>query len=169
MKKNKLISAIIFGALTAIQMFTLAYVWQSPISQLPIALFFEIIALVAFALTFLHLLKTADVEMTSGEKRYMIGATIIYFMSIAFNFTMVLNLIAIAISIVSQTMAAAATPKIVVLIVRSIILIAAVVVAVMPTKQNVATIEFDEAVEPEKLITAEAVEAVINQLDDTEA
>lgn len=125
MKKSKTIAAVLFGVLAIVQIFGLSFVFSTTTAQLPVITFLEIAALVVYALVCVKMLKTADVAVTSGEKRAAAALSVIYLMAIAFNIQIVIQVLMLAFAMVSQELAQVQTTGIVMLCVRTAILIAA--------------------------------------------
>lgn len=167
MKKGQKIATALFTILFVLQLFIVRYIVNNAaVTSIAVSMFIEIAAVVAFAVIVVKLVA-AD-TLSCAFKKKLCASAVLYTLATAIYYDITLNIIMAALSLFSEALTTNPLYGIAVLIVKFVILAAAVYFVCAPEKETQASIEFEQAPAVSELLNPEKVEEITEKLDDVE-
>ncbi|MEG1270500.1 MAG: hypothetical protein RSD01_06165 [Ruthenibacterium sp.] len=167
MKKGQKISTALFAILFVLQLFVVRYVVNNAaITSVALSMFIEIAAVIAFAVVTVKLFAQDALSCTFKKK--LVAGAVLYTIATAVYYDISLNIIMAALSLFSEALTTTPMYAIAVLVVKFVVLAAAVYFACAPEKETKASIEFEDAPAAAELLNPEKVEEITEKLDEVE-
>ncbi|MEG0178591.1 MAG: hypothetical protein RR573_08040 [Oscillospiraceae bacterium] len=168
MKKPRFVSAILFGALFAVQVLLMQYILlAAPLTNITVGFMLEAAMILVFFAACIYNLK-AKASVSAENKRAVAGAAILYLVFSAFTFQMQIQIGSLSLSLFNPAWQQSMVPGMIICGVKLVLFLGAVCCMLMEPKVTEVSVEFDTPVEATELLGDTATDEINTVLDEKE-